>query len=308
MKITVAICTWNRARLLDLTLSEMRQLRIPDGIEWELLVVNNNCTDDTDEVIARHARHLPLQRLLERKQGHSHARNCAVDAASGELLIWTDDDVLVDPLWLSEYVQVARAHPGAVYFGGTVDPWFETDPPKWIGRHMRELAGPYVICQHGPVVRPLGLSDWVVSASMAFRTEVLRQFRFDPRLGRVQDQLVGGDDCAMLERVKSSGYRGFWVGTARVRHFIPSERLTAAFLWRWYLGAGHTAVRQGRIAAVTPHISGAPRWAVRQYVQERLKSWFLAPFGGQRWFRSYLQAARMRGVIEACRAESRREL
>ena len=74
----------------------MRKLQIPDGVDWELLVVNNNCTDKTDEVIARHSEVLPLRRLLELKPGLSNARNCAVEAAQGQLLIWTDDDVLVD--------------------------------------------------------------------------------------------------------------------------------------------------------------------------------------------------------------------
>ena len=63
--ITVAICTWNRAQLLDQTLTEMRKLRIPPGIEWELLVVNNNCTDDTDGVLDRHEGRLPIRRLFE---------------------------------------------------------------------------------------------------------------------------------------------------------------------------------------------------------------------------------------------------
>src|SRR5262249_56770240 len=58
-RLTVAICTWNRAGLLDQTLGRLRELEIPPGTEWELLVVNNNCTDDTDAVVARHAGSLP---------------------------------------------------------------------------------------------------------------------------------------------------------------------------------------------------------------------------------------------------------
>ena len=50
MEITVAICTWNRARLLDETLTHLAELVVPSGLEWELLVINNNCTDHTDEV------------------------------------------------------------------------------------------------------------------------------------------------------------------------------------------------------------------------------------------------------------------
>src|SRR5437899_2703201 len=103
MRVTVVICTWNRARLLDRTLTAMRRLRIPEATQWELLVVNNNCTDDTDEVIEKHLTHLPIRRLVEPEQGHSNARNRALTVATGDLILWTDDDVEVDPEWLLAY-------------------------------------------------------------------------------------------------------------------------------------------------------------------------------------------------------------
>ncbi len=96
MRVETAICTWNRASLLDRTLAEFRLLEIPHGVEWEVMVVNNQCSDSTDAVIARHAAHLPIRRLVEPRPGLSHSRNCAVAAARGDLLVWTDDDVLVD--------------------------------------------------------------------------------------------------------------------------------------------------------------------------------------------------------------------
>src|SRR3954466_10143738 len=108
MLVSVAICTWNRAENLDQTLAGLRGLHVPADVEWELLVVNNNSTDATEEVIARHTAQLPLRRLFERKQGLSNARNCAAAAARGDLLLWTDDDVLVDPDWLAVYVDSAR--------------------------------------------------------------------------------------------------------------------------------------------------------------------------------------------------------
>ena len=100
MFITVAICTWNRAILLDKTLTQMHRLCVPDDVEWELLVVNNNCSDDTDAVIGRHADILPIRRIHEMKTGLSNARNTAVHNAKGDYIIWTDDDVLVDEKWL----------------------------------------------------------------------------------------------------------------------------------------------------------------------------------------------------------------
>src|SRR4051812_4932182 len=111
IRVTVAICTWNRSALLDRTLTSMRHLVIPEGVEWEILVVNNNCTDDTDDVLSRHFAGLPLRRVFEPRQGLSNARNAAIDVAAGELICWTDDDVLVDPGWLSAYVEAASRWP-----------------------------------------------------------------------------------------------------------------------------------------------------------------------------------------------------
>src|ERR1700722_17754963 len=126
MLVTVAICTWNRAKLLDQTLAGMRRLHILAGHTWELLVVNNDSTDHTDEVIEKHSSDLPIRKLLEKRQGLSNARNCVLAHTRGDLLLWTDDDVLVEPDWLNAYVETALQNPNAVFFGGTVEPWFET--------------------------------------------------------------------------------------------------------------------------------------------------------------------------------------
>ena len=101
MKVTVGICTWNRAKLLDLSLGRMISMRVPDGVTWELLVVNNNSTDDTEKVLASYEDRLPLRTFFEAAPGKSNALNRAVGEAQGDLIIWTDDDVLVDSGWLA---------------------------------------------------------------------------------------------------------------------------------------------------------------------------------------------------------------
>src|SRR5438270_654665 len=107
MHVTVVICTWNRSRLLERTLSEFVNLRIPPHVQWEVLVVNNRCTDDTDRVISRFEATLPLRRLYQERPGKSNAANHAVAEAAGDLILWTDDDVLVDPGWVESYVRAA---------------------------------------------------------------------------------------------------------------------------------------------------------------------------------------------------------
>ena len=90
-ELTVAICTWNRADLLDRTLAQLRTLRVPAGLMWELLVVDNNCTDHTRAVLARHAGSLPLVPLREPRQAQAR-RQVLLSRLSGR----ADADALGD--------------------------------------------------------------------------------------------------------------------------------------------------------------------------------------------------------------------
>jgi glycosyltransferase involved in cell wall biosynthesis len=100
--VTVAICSWNRAALLRETLKQMTHLERDDSFDWELLVVDNNSTDQTPDVLAEFAGQLPLRVLREPKPRKSNAANLVVKEARGEYILWTDDDVLVEPDWLWE--------------------------------------------------------------------------------------------------------------------------------------------------------------------------------------------------------------
>jgi glycosyltransferase involved in cell wall biosynthesis len=304
VNVTVAICTWNRAALLDRTLARMRDLA-PPGVEWELLVVNNNSTDDTDAVIAKHAAALPLRRLLETKQGLSNARNCAIDNSRGELLVWTDDDVLVEPGWLAAYAKASAEYPGAAFFGGPVDPWFEVEPPAWVKRNLPLLDGPFALRHLGDVTRPFVGQETPYGANMAFRTAVLRKHRFDPRLGRIGNGMLSGEEVAVFEGIAADGGSGVWVASARVRHFIPAARLTTNYVWKFFHGLGRTAHRQRGADPRLPRLFGAERWAVRRYVAARARSLLLAPWGGADWLNSFTAAAVARGIMDESRAAAR---
>ncbi|MFO0813527.1 MAG: glycosyltransferase [Gemmatales bacterium] len=297
ISVTVAICTWNRAALLDQTLGRMKCLEIPEGVTWELLVVNNNCSDNTDEIIQKHAPVLPLKRLFEPKQGHSNARNCAVQHASGDLLVWTDDDVLVDKNWLALFANAATLFSHAAYFGGAIEPYFETAPPRDLARSLPEIASAYALVDYGNETRPFRNGESPFGANMAFRMDVLRSFQFDPNLGRVENNMIGDDETALLERLKSDKQQGIWIGQARVQHIIPEERATWSYIERYYSGLGQTVTRRQGFPDCST-IFGAPRWVVREYWTKRLQGWFLRCLGQSGWVAKFARAAYYRGVIE----------
>src|SRR5262249_47996355 len=105
--VTVAICTWNRCHLLAQTLTAMIKLRVPAGIAWDVIVVDNNSTDDTKAVTASFGDRLPLRYVLEPELGLCHARNRALTESSAEYIIFTDDDVLVSDDWLEGFCRAA---------------------------------------------------------------------------------------------------------------------------------------------------------------------------------------------------------
>lgn len=301
MKATVAICTWNRAGLLAQTLEAMCQLTVPAGVEWKVLVVNNNCTDETDAIIARYASRLPVRRLFEPKQGHCHARNCAVAAAEGDLLLWTDDDVLVDENWLAEYVRAAADHPSFAFFGGTVDPWFPSKPPRWIEQHIDCFGSPFAIRQPGLTIRPMRANEGPFGASMGFRMGVAKQFVFNTNLGRVKDTLLSDDDADVVQRVRSAGHQGLWVGTARLRHYIGPERANAAYLRKWFYDNGRSQIRMDGIDDAWRWLGDTPLFAVRTLWTARTRRLLLWPWKNRTWARAFRDVPFCKGKIAEAR-------
>ena len=246
MRLSVVICTWNRCQLLRQTLEQMTKLAIPAGLEWEVLGVNNKCTDATDEVLAEFAGRLPLRRLYEGQAGKSHALNLAMREAQGEYLVYTDDDVLTDAHWLAEYDQAFRRWPQAALFGGPVEPWFAGTPPRWLEEALPIIESAYAVRRIAGAPAPIEPRFVPFGANLAIRKQEQLRFPFDPAFGpRVElpaggraGVKVGGEESMVLWKMLEAGCQGWWVPGARVRHYLAQERQTSAYLRDFYFGHG----------------------------------------------------------------------
>jgi glycosyltransferase involved in cell wall biosynthesis len=243
VKVSVLICTHNRAALLDRTLAGLAGLRVPDGVALEVVVVDNRSTDDTPAVIERHADRLPIVHVHEPELGLSYARNTAVARATGELLLWTDDDVMVSPDWLSAFVEAARRWPDAAFFGGPIAPDFEGTPPVWVLRNLAHLLRPYSLLELDQAYEPMRYGAGPIGANMAFRADVLKGYRFDATFGQAGTSWVAGDDVEFFARLFSDGFGGIWVGDAKVRHLVGKSRQSPRYIFRWYEAHGRMRAR-----------------------------------------------------------------
>jgi glucosyl-dolichyl phosphate glucuronosyltransferase len=270
MLATVAICTLNRAESLRRTLESLAVMRMPQAIDWEVVVVNNNCTDHTDEVIAAFADRLPIRREFEPQRGLSRARNRAVDAARGDYIVWTDDDVVVDPGWLAAYTEAFRRWPEAALFGGKIVERFAEPLPKWLAGN--DTFPGFAARDFGNEPLPLSIVDGRLpfGPNFAVHTADQRAFPYDLKLGHAPGQRRRGEELDVIERVLRSGAPGYWVPQARVEHCATPEQQTIQYFEGFFATVGEYEEFHGGSVAASRWF-GAPRWMWRRLVERWLQ-------------------------------------
>ena len=259
--ISVILATHNGADTIERTLAAMSELDVPEG-GWKLIVVNNASTDDTEARIRKWQNRLPLQYLVEPRLGKSKAINTALGNAEGDLLVMTDDDVLPDRNWLTEWRRVADAFPQCSIFGGTIVPEFGAFPPaddvpEWC---YGVLYGASPRFAEGELQPMPGTTLYDISgANMAIRRAVYDQGgRFDENFLVGSNGLMGED----TEFVRQRGAQGHKVGFApgaRIRHIIHKHQTSRRWIRHRFFRHGRTMFLMANLQDGTPS-RPAPRF------------------------------------------------
>ncbi|MEO5574088.1 MAG: glycosyltransferase [Gammaproteobacteria bacterium] len=239
MKLTIAICTWNREALLGQALASIHQASAPQNSDWEIIVVNNNCTDGTDAVVHQFIERLPIRLVHEPKPGLSNARNAAIDNALGDYIIWTDDDVIVGKGWIVEYERAFTRWPEAGIFGGSIIPRFEAESPAWLPSALPYVDAAFATRDVNSSMVSMTPTELPYGANFAVRTQEQRHFRYNTELGTRPGKLIITDEETVVMRaILAEGGSGRWVPSAAVDHWIPRARQTITYLRAYYKGQG----------------------------------------------------------------------
>lgn len=248
--ITIAICTWNRAALLERCLGALSKLCLSGIDDWEVLLVDNHSTDQTKQVAHAYGRRLPLRYVREERLGKSFALNTAAREARGDLIAWTDDDGLVGRRWLQSYALAARKWPEAGFFGGPVEPCFEGTPPRWLDTRLQQVSSAYALRDLGDAPFRFDVRRVPYGVNFAIRTQVQRRYPYDTELGPKGDRALRGEETSLIREMIGDGVEGWWVPSAHVAHFIPRDRQTIRYLRKRFGGEGQRkalcAKRDGR--------------------------------------------------------------
>lgn len=256
IRLSVIICTWNRAATLAVALDSIERSELPTGIGWEILVVDNNSSDDTRRVVeAREARQPERYRyFFEPRQGKSFALNTAVEHARGDILVFTDDDVTVEHGWLGEILRIHDTTPCIGIGGKIVDAW-SSPKPNWLS-----LDGPYglmtviVKFDHGDEICELKTPPF--GANMSLRKEIFSKYGlFRTDLGPTSGSEIRGEDVEFCRRLILAGEKLLYAPKAVVFHPVIASRVTKRYFQDWYYAYGKSMAR----------IEGVPESAVRYF-------------------------------------------
>ena len=277
MKYSVVIATYNRAADLSATLQSLAGLR-PDG-PWEVIVVDNNSTDATRDVVEKAAPGFPapLRYLFEAKQGRSPALNTGILAARGELIATTDDDVRVPSDWLNVAARSLDTL-DCDYVGGRVLPIWGAPPPRWLPNRGGKQWAVIALLDYGEA--PIEFGTRVpLGVNMAFRRSAFdRAGLFDPDTGRRAGTLLGQEVREWCIRARQANVRGFYAPEMRLEHIIPADRLQKSYFRRWFYWRGisrallyqrsgldmESPERKVLDFSQVPHILGVPRYLYRR--------------------------------------------
>ncbi|HEX5734489.1 MAG TPA: glycosyltransferase, partial [Blastocatellia bacterium] len=210
------------------------------GASYEVIVVDNNSTDSTREVVESliNKGHSNLHYVFEPKQGVSYARNSGIQRARAPIIAFADDDVVVARDWIEVIKREFDAYPNVACLGGKVLPEWKGEPPAWLTRdHWSPLAlqdygdEPFYVNAENPLC--------LVSANLAFRREVFSCIGpFAPELQRVKDGIGSMEDLELLIRYWRAGGESLYLPSLVVTTEVPVARTTRKYHRRWHRGHG----------------------------------------------------------------------
>lgn len=245
--VSVVVCTYNRADRLPLALEAL--LAQEGAVPYEIIVVDNNSTDSTSDVVDTIAQRAGqrVRPVFESRQGLSYARNTGIALARGSIIAVSDDDVRVAPDWVRRIKQAFDQHPDIAYIGGRVMPHWMEPPPKWLTTaHWSPLA----LQDYGPdcVISGREHAVCLVGANLAFRRQVFETVGlFTPALGRIKDGIGSTEDHDFQLRAWRAGLRGLYAPTVVAIADVTPDRMDKAYHRRWHRGHGrHCAMMRLR--------------------------------------------------------------
>lgn len=224
--LTAIICTYNRAKYIGNLLESVAKNDLAKS-EYEIVLVDNNCTDNTREIceaFAKAHKDVNFRYVLEPEQGLSAARNKGIKEAKGNIIVYIDDDALVDANYLRTYSEWFAVHPETMACGGPIEPLYETEEPSWMTPYTKALLTAWM--NYGDKVREYPKGRYPGGGNAAYRKSVFDKVGlFNTALGRKGGNLMGSEEKDIFDKMHALGMQVLYLPIPVLHHIIPQTKL-----------------------------------------------------------------------------------
>jgi glucosyl-dolichyl phosphate glucuronosyltransferase len=239
--VSVIIGTYNRCDVLRGAIESLSNQDSGDT-QYEVIVVDNNSTDDTRTMVEDLRNKWGSNNLtycFERTQGVSHARNRGITVARGRVIAFTDDDITPTRNWVASVRRGFEKFPDADCIGGKVLPQPSTEFPVWLtAKHWTPLA--LLDLGDEPIDLDVRNGPGLVAANLAVRASVFTDVGlFQPQLQRVKNSIGSMEDHEFQLRLSDANKKLKYLPELVVHANVLPERLTKEYHRRWYRGHGY---------------------------------------------------------------------
>ncbi|WP_116127813.1 glycosyltransferase family 2 protein [Lewinella sp. IMCC34183] len=241
---TIIVCTYNRADLLGYCLASLAE-QVSSDTAWELLVIDNNSTDNTRQVTERFLATQPAIRgrcITETEQGLSHARNRGYREAAADWVLYLDDDAKADAHLLARTAGLIATGEYRIV-GGAYYPWYHYGRPKWYQDRYASNALP----QYRELSVPP--ANYVATGGvMLWEKQLLHELGgFDPRVGMVGKRIAYGEETYLQAKARARGITVAYDPKLIIYHVVMPQKLSVDWFFRSYFAAGRDAVLGGQV-------------------------------------------------------------
>ena len=239
MILSIIICSYNRASYISDALTSLyRQTAVLN--EFEVIIVDNNSTDNTKEVYAiwrQTNTNGQFNFISETKQGASFARNTGAAIAKGEWVCFMDDDAVATPNYVENILKHIQNKPDAVGFGGRIIPKYIPSEPKWMSYYVSSLIGNF---DYAPIACAFENGKYPLESNMIVKKSVYDQIGgFNVNLPGVVGTLrIGGEGKELFYKILALGYIIYYDPAICVHHVVEVKKLTSEYMYRVASGIG----------------------------------------------------------------------
>lgn len=307
MDISVILATFQRNEILTKTLESFCKLQT-EGLSWELIVADNACEANTQDLVQGYSEKLPIKYIQEKKPGKNNALLAALPLAKGSLLVFTDDDIIAPADWLQEYLISTARHPNCDIFGGQILPHFPEGIriDKRIPFDHQFTKSAYALTFWEPIEAPVSPSK-VWGPNMAVRNRVFeRGITFNPEIGPNGNNYVMGSETEFVTRAHTAGFEIMYLPTVKVQHQLRPEQLSLDWLQGRAFRTGRARAKVYREFDKFEKLFGVPKFVWRKAAQSYLAMHLFKLLNNKnKYYDETIKYNQLKGAISELRNEYR---